>query len=413
MIFYRLLFGLCVSLYAPFALMRQVVGGKRIGDWKGRLGWRPFPRASGSIWIHAVSVGEVGAANAILRAIREAGIERPLVLSSSTAAGLELARASREADHVVPFPFDLQKPVERALSALDPCLLLLTETEIWPLLLERCARRGIPVALVNGRISDRSYGRYRAVRRWLKGSLDRITLFAMQTEDDAKRIRELGAPAGSVLVTGNVKFDIRVADDSIVAQRVRGWASGRRVVIAGSTHEGEETQILEAWNALDPKPLLVIAPRRPERFDLVFDLMVSRGIRVVRSSAALPNPDVVLLDTVGDLASAYAAADLAFIGGTLVPVGGHNPIEAWAHGIPTILGPHTRNFREIVQTGVDGGAAVRVRDARELALAMGRLLGDAADGRARSAVRVRALVDRNRGAARAAADAVLPLRKTA
>lgn len=411
MIFYRLLFGVGLALYAPFALLRQAAGGKRIGDWRGRLGRRPLPAVRGSIWIHAVSVGEVGAANAILRAIREAGIQRPLVLSSSTAAGLELARASREADHVVPFPFDLRGPVDRALSALDPCLLLLTETEIWPLLLERCSRRGIPVALVNGRISDRSYARYRAVRGLLRKSLRRIDLFAMQSEDDARRIRELGALPESVLVTGNVKFDVRVADDSGVAERLRRWAAGRRVVIAGSTHEGEELHVLDAWKTLEPRPLLVIAPRRPERFDAVFDLLVSRGISAARSSGGDPNPDVVLLDTVGDLASAYAAADVAFIGGTLVPLGGHNPIEAWAHGIPTIVGPYTRNFREIVRAGVEGHAGVTVQDPSELAPAMRRILGGTApEARSSSA---RALVENHRGAARAAAAAVLSLRKTA
>ncbi len=411
MIFYRLLFGIALALYAPFALLRQAAGGKRVGDWRGRLGRGTLPRARGSIWIHAVSVGEVGAANSILHAIREAGVRRPLVLSASTAAGLELARASREADHVVPFPFDLRGPVERSLSALDPCLLLLTETEIWPLLLESCARRGIPVALVNGRISDRSYSRYRAVRGLLRGSLRRITLFAMQSEDDARKIRDLGAPPERVLVTGNVKFDVRIADDSRVAERVRAWAAGRRVVIAGSTHEGEELPVLEAWKSLEPRPLLVVAPRRPERFDAVFDLFVAQGFAVGRSTGGRTNPDVVVLDTVGDLASAYAAADVAFIGGTLVPVGGHNPIEAWAHGIPTILGPYTRNFREIVRVGVAGRAAVTVRDSRELASAMGRLLGEASPGTRAS--NARALVENNRGAARAAADAVLPLRKTA
>ena len=410
-IFYRLLFGAGLALYAPFALLRQAAGGKRVGDWKGRLGRGPLPGLQGSIWIHAVSVGEVGAANAVLRAIREAGVRRPLVLSSSTAAGLELARASRDADHVVPFPFDLRRPVERALSALDPCLILLTETEIWPLLLDRCARRGIPVALVNGRISDRSYSRYRFFRRLLRGSIRRIGLFAMQSEVDAGRIRDLGAPPERVRVTGNVKFDVRVANDSAVAQSLRTRAAGRRVVIAGSTHEGEELPVLDAWKTLEPRPLLVVAPRRPERFDAVYDLLASRGVSVARSSGGDTKSDVLLLDTVGDLASAYAAADVAFIGGTLVPVGGHNPIEAWAHGIPTVLGPYTRNFREVVRAGLAGHAAVTVRDSRELASALRGLLGGAAsEARASN---VRALVETHRGAARAAAAAVLPLRKTA
>jgi 3-deoxy-D-manno-octulosonic-acid transferase len=411
-IFYRLLFGFSLLFYAPFALLRQAAGGKRVGDWRGRLGRGPLPKLRGSIWIHAVSVGEVGAANALLRAIREAGASGPFVLSASTAAGLDLARRSREADHVVPFPFDLRGPVDRALAALDPCLLLLTETEIWPLLLVRCESRGVPVALVNGRISDRSFRRYRWIRGWLRASLRRIALFAMQTEEDARRIRELGAPAASVVVTGNVKFDLRVAAGSPIERRIRQWARGRSVVVAGSTHEGEETELLEAWSKLSPRPLLVIAPRRPERFNAVFDLLVSRGHRATRTSEDREEAEVILLDTVGELASAYGAADLAFIGGSLVPVGGHNPIEAWAHGIPTILGPHTRNFREIVRAGVAEKAAVTVRNGRELGRALAHLLQDDAD-RAGSARRARALVEGNRGAARAAATAVLPLRKIA
>ena len=205
---------------------------------------------------------------------------------------------------------------------------------------------------------------------------------------------------------------MQVSEDTSVADRVRRWAAGRRVVIAGSTHEGEEPQVIEAWSALDPRPLLVIAPRRPERFGSVFEILVARGIRAARSSAEAKDADAVVLDTVGELASAYGAADVAFIGGTLVPVGGHNPIEAWAHGVPTILGPHTRNFGDIVGTGIAREAAVTVRDAAELATALRRLLNDA-DARASSSRNARALVEMNGGAARAAAQAVLPLRKIA
>ena len=411
MVLYRIVLATALAAYAPYAFARERLGGKRIGDWRGRFGLSPLPEFHGSVWIHGVSVGEVNAARPILEAIREQSSGTPRVLSSSTAAGLDVAAGVAAADAAVPFPFDLARPVERALSALDPALVLLTETEIWPLFLERCSRRGVPVAIVNGRISHRSYGRYRRARRWLARSLSRIALFAMQTEEDAERIRSLGVSPERIRVTGNVKFDVSPADDAEVARRIRGWAGGRRVVVAGSTHEGEEAAVLDAWEGLDPRPLLVVAPRRPERFDEVFRMLEGRGISARRASEE-GDRDVVLLDTVGQLASAFAAADVAFIGGTFVPVGGHNPIEAWAHGVPTIFGPHVANMRASAEAGVAAGAALVSSTASGLAPVLRELLSDDAGRRARSEA-ASALVARHRGAARETARAVLLLRKSA
>ncbi len=351
----------------------------------------------------------MNAARTILEALR--GLTSgPFVLSSSTAAGLAAAGGVAAADGAIPFPLDLARPVERSLSAADPTLVLLTETEIWPLFLERCARRSVPVAIVNGRISASSFSRYRRAGRWLAPSLERIGLFAMQTDEDAARIAALGVPAAKICVTGNVKFDASSEERPDVAARLRRLAAGRTVVIAGSTHEGEETAVLDAWAALEPRPLLVVAPRRPERFEEVFRRMRERAAGSVRFSSASGEPPAVLLDTVGDLASAFGAADAAFIGGTLADVGGHNPIEAWAKGVPTVLGPHLANVRAIAAEGVAAGAAIPVRTAAELAAAWNGLLANPAGLRARGEAAAR-LVEGHRGAARKTASAVLPLRK--
>jgi 3-deoxy-D-manno-octulosonic-acid transferase len=411
MMLYRLVLATGLVAYAPYAFARESLGGKKVGDWRARFGLTPLPHFHGSIWIHGVSVGEVNAARPILEAIREQSAGVPRVISASTAAGLAVAATVTAADASVAFPFDLARPVERALSALDPSLVLLTETEIWPLFLERCARRGVPVAIVNGRISSRSFSRYRRARRWLAASLSRIALFVMQTEEDAERVRALDVPAGKIVVAGNVKFDVAPPEDPAVTERIRAWAAGRRVIVAGSTHEGEEAAVLDAWGALDPRPLLVIAPRRPERFDEVFRLLGARGAPARRYSEEGAR-DVVLLNSVGKLASVFAAADAAFIGGTLVPAGGHNPIEAWAHGVPTVFGPHVANMRASAEAGIAAGAAIVAPTAADLAPVLRSLLSDDGARRARSAAAAD-LVARHRGAARETAGAVLALRKSA
>ncbi|HEY4231628.1 MAG TPA: glycosyltransferase N-terminal domain-containing protein [Thermoanaerobaculia bacterium] len=415
---YRALAALALAAYAPFAILRSLTGGRRLGDLRGRLGRRPYPRLDGGIWIHAVSVGEIGVAGNLLRALRRRLPDPacPIGISVTTAAGRELAVRTLSAEAAVfAFPFELAGAVERALGETRPSLVVLIETEIWPLFLERAAARSIRVALVNGRISSRSFARYRRIRGFLSRSLSRIALFAMQSREDADRIEAIGAPPERVRDLGNLKYDLPEAPVFPDAERLRRAASGRAVLVAGSTGEGEEELVLDAWAGLAPRPLLVLAPRRPERFDSVARLCASRRLSALRRSTSdsrLPTTDspvdVYLLDSIGELASAYRGAAVAFVGGSLVATGGQNPIEAWAAGVPAIAGPHMENFREIAARGESLGILERARDSADLArrLAAALCSPDATSRRGAEAAR---FVAENRGAAERAADALLAL----
>jgi 3-deoxy-D-manno-octulosonic-acid transferase len=416
---YRALSALALAAYAPFAILRSLTGGRRLGDLRGRLGLRPYPRLDGGVWIHAVSVGEIGVARNLLRALRRRLPDPaacPVGISVTTAAGRELAARTLSAEAAIfSFPFELAGAVERSLEQTRPSLVVLIETEIWPLFLDRAAARSIPVALVNGRISSRSFARYRRIRGFLSRSLSRIALFAMQSREDADRIEALGAAGERVRDLGNLKYDLPEPAAFPDADRLRRAASGRAVLVAGSTGEGEEELVLDAWTGLVPRPLLVLAPRRPERFDSVARLCASRGLTVLRrSSLASPQSpiaspiDVYLLDSIGELASAYRGAALAFVGGSLVPTGGQNPIEAWAAGVPAIAGPHMENFREIAAFGESLGILERARDAADLGRRLAAALASPADTARRGAEAAR-FVAENRGAADRAAGALLAL----
>ncbi len=426
MFVYRLLAAAALLAYSPYALARSWTGARRLGDVRGRLGQERYPDLEGGIWLHAVSVGEVLAARNLLAALSWRAPGRKLGLSVTTAAGRRLAEKT-VADRVpvFSFPFELVRPIEKALSAVRPGLILLTETELWPLFLERAQARRVPVALVNGRVSERSFGRYRLVRHWFGDALERIALFAMQTAEDAERIVFLGAPRERVLVTGNIKYDLPAAPAFADATRLAQAAAGRPVLVAASTAEREEEIVLDAWRELDPRPLLAIAPRRPERFDEVAALIQRSGFALLRRSDAprdspppsnhkseITNhklsPDIYLLDSIGELPSLYREARLAFVGGSLVPAGGHNPIEAWAQGAPAVVGPHTENFREICEQGERLGFLRRVRDGGALRQEFSAALADRRSTAA-SGERARRFVTENRGASAATAGVVLPL----
>lgn len=414
---YRFLSSLAVAAYAPYALIRSATGRRKIGGLKGRFGREPYPDLDSGVWVHAVSVGEVAVARNLIAEIARRSPGTRVGLSSTTAAGLALARRIAPQNvSVFAFPIDLAGPVERALAAVRPGLVLLTETEIWPLFLERAARRGIPCALVNGRLSERSFRRYRVLGRWFARVLRTITFFAMQTEEDADRIRCLGADPARVRVAGNAKYDLPSPPPFADAARLAATASGRPVIVAGSTGEGEDEIVLAAWESLavSERPLLALAPRRPERFDAVARLILSRGLSLVRrSESAAPSPvaagaAVYLLDSIGELASLYRESRLAFIGGSLVASGGHNPIEAWAAGAPVVVGPHTENFAAISADGERLGILERVADGPALAAVISAALSDPA-ALARKSQSARDAVERSRGAVAKTADFVLPL----
>lgn len=412
LLLYRALAAAALGAYAPYALLRSLAGGRRLGDLKGRLGLVRFPDLSGGVWIHAVSVGEIGVARNLLAALERARPGSRFGVSATTAAGREVAeRAFRGKAAVFAYPFDLARPVERALGETGAGLVLLVETEIWPLFLERAGRRGVPVALVNGRLSERSFRRYRLARAFVAKTLSRFALLAMQSREDADRALALGAPPQRVRVTGNVKYDQPEPGAFPDAARLSEAAAGRPVLAAGSTAEGEDEIVLAAWLALPQRPLLLLAPRRPERFDPVARLCESHGLAVLRRSSSvsrLPSPDVYLLDSVGELASAYREAALAFVGGSLVPHGGQNPIEAWAAGAAVVAGPHMENFRDIASAGEARGVLVRVADGPALARTLASALADL-DATRRLGREAARLVAENRGAADRTAAAVLPL----
>jgi 3-deoxy-D-manno-octulosonic-acid transferase len=415
LLLYRVLAALTLAAYAPVALLRRAFGGRRLGDWKARLGGSPTPDLSGGVWIHAVSVGEVGVAAGLFAALHRRLPGVRIGVSTTTAAGREVAeRTFAGRAPVFAFPFDLARPVERALDAARPSLVVLTETEIWPLFIERAARRGIRVALVNGRISERSFARYRRVSGWMRPTLKRISLYAMQSLEDARRARDLGAPAAWIHVLPNVKFDATPAPGFADAPRLRAAAGSRAIVVAGSTGEGEEVMLLDAWQRVPERPLLVLAPRRPERFDAVARLVETRGLSLARRSSphvsrlTSHGVDVYLLDSMGELASVYREAALAYAGGSLIPTGGQNPIEAWSAGVPVLSGPHMENFRAVAAAGEELGILRRVSGTDELSRALAEALGDR-PALARLGERARRLVEESRGAAERTAELIAEL----
>jgi 3-deoxy-D-manno-octulosonic-acid transferase len=415
---YRFLSATALAVYAPYALLRSLTGRRKLGDLPGRFGRAAYPDLEGGIWIHAVSVGEVGVARNLLGELARMAPGRRLGLSATTAAGRQIAERTLPREVAVfAFPFDLAGPVKRALDGVRPGIVLLTETELWPLFLDRARARGIPIALVNGRLSDRSYPRYRLVRRFLARSLDAIALFAVQSSEDAARIEALGAPQARIRVCGNIKYDLPRAAPFADAARLTQLAAGRPVFVAASTGEGEEQVVLDAFRPIARRSLLAIAPRRPERFDRVASLIDQAGFHVVRRSSSdsiqnpksrIQYPPVYLLDTIGELQSLYREARLAFVGGSLVPAGGHNPIEAWAEGVSVVVGPHTQNFRDITAQGEKRGLLTQVSDGNGLARAFASAL-DEPSSLAAAGRRALEFVAGNRGAARRTAEAVLAL----
>ena len=408
-ILYSILLAVGFLLALPWYLWKGRRSGKYTRTFRERMGRLPVNLnvdGDRSIWIHAVSVGEVLAARTLVPALRERFPGHRVFLSTTTQTGNAVAaRGARDLDGLFYAPFDWPGPVRQALSVLNPELLLLVETELWPNLIHQAHRRGTRVAVVNGRISNRSFGRYRQLRGFLRQVLGEVDLFLMQSPAHAERIRELGAPPDRIQVTGNLKYD--AVDPGRPPERLVRLLEGqppRPLWIAGSTVAGEEELVLRAFHRVRERvgdAGFLMAPRHPERFDAVPPLVEAAGFRCRRRSTLEPGAwgdgEVLLLDTLGELARLYALASVVFVGGSLVPSGGHNILEPAAAGKPVVVGPHMENFQEIADQFLSEEALVQVGSPEDLGGAVAELMLDEARRRALGE-RARGLVERNRGA---------------
>ena len=400
---------------SPWFIYQALRYKKYVGSLSQRMGYLPVSfniDADESIWIHAVSVGEVLTARPLISDLKRRYPTLRMFLSTTTMAGQQLARRNvQDVDAVFYFPFDLGLVVRRTLDLVRPRLFIMMETEIWPNLLNECRKRGIKTAVVNGRLSPRSFPRYRMVRPLMKRVLDDIDRFLVQSEESARRFIELGADPSRVVVTGSLKFDSLDLSSTAMQARARDRVlryfrvpQSRPVIVAGSTMKGEEPAILRAFRrvrAASPTTLLVIAPRNPERFGEVDQLVRSEGWKTARRSDLAvdsePRVDVVVLDTIGELATVYQIGTVVFVGGSLVATGGHNVLEPAVFGKPIVFGPHMENFLEIADAFVTNGAGVQVSGEHELEEAFLSLMSDPVR-RARLGAAARALVEANRGA---------------
>lgn len=385
--FYSLCFTLGFVLALPYFLFQALTHQKYLASFRQRLGNLPAQFASipaGGIWIHAVSVGELLAVLPLVHALQQRWPARPLWISTTTSTGQGLARTKLAGQaRVFYFPLDWRFAVRKALAATRPAIVLVAETEIWPNFLRECRSRHVPVLLVNGRLSDRSVRRYRIVRPFLKRVLSDFQRCCMQTKLDRERLLSIGASETEVEVCGNLKYDIAVPEgfqSKVEAYRQLFCLSeGRFVIVAGSTMKDEEVEVLSAFKSLRaccPQALLILAPRHPERFDEVEALLAGQRFRYCRrsklkperSQQPAPQTEVILLDSMGELATLYALADVVFIGGSLVPTGGHNILEPALYRKPILFGPHMDNFREMSQHFLEKQAAIQIGSSSELGL---------------------------------------------
>ncbi len=382
----RALYTLAWWALLPFAFLYLLGRSRRQPEyrrhWGERLGGAPDPGDRPVIWLHAVSVGETRAAAPLIQALLARHPDHTLLLTHTTPTG-RATGAELFGGQVVQayLPYDLPWCVARFLARARPRLGVILETEVWPNLLAACERRGVPVYLVNARMSEKSARGYARFGPLTRASLARFQAIAAQSAADAERLQRLGAPAA--VVAGNLKFDVPPpADTAKRAAELRAAYGTRFVFLAASTREGEEALLLDALAALDlPDLLLVIVPRHPQRFEEVARLIEARGLRLARRSerrAVAPGVSVFLGDSMGEMAAYYAAADVAYVGGSLLPHGGQNLIEAAAAGVPVLIGPHTWNFAEAAQQAVDCGAALRVQDVGQLVERVTALYADSA-----------------------------------
>ncbi|MFC6646659.1 3-deoxy-D-manno-octulosonic acid transferase [Granulicella cerasi] len=368
MLVYSLLLAVGLLVSAPWWLLRMATTARYREGLQQRLG--AVPRALQSyvagrrvVWVHAVSVGETLAATRLVSELEAAlGDGWRVVISTTTRTGQALARERFGAERVFYMPLDFAWTVRAYLNALEPAALVLMESELWPRLLHEAQRRGIPRIVANARVSDRSYRRALKVRWLWKHVLAKVSVFLAQSEEDARRLQELGA--ANAKAAGNLKYDVRPPKNSALADRILALAHGRRILVAGSTlgeNPSEDVTMVEAINSfpVDDRPLLVLAPRHPENFEAAYNIAKHQPVlraTEIKGGSFDDNTQIVVLDTIGDLAALYAVADLAFVGGSLVKRGGHNPLEPAQFGVPVLMGPSFENFRGVVNAMQEANA---------------------------------------------------------
>jgi len=409
-VFQRFIYTLTLYLLTPFVLYRLTARGIKyhgyLARWRERFGFFPDPGIRDSIWIHAVSLGEVNAAVPLIKALMERYRDTPFVITTVTPTGSDrvLQLFGDRVFHVY-LPYDLTSAVRRFLDRVRPRLAVIMETEIWPNLFMTCAERGVSIVVANARLSEKSLRGYWPIQPLVRRAIRCASFVAAQSATDEERLRLLGATEPRLAVVGNLKFDMAVPDG--VLERGAAFRAaaggGRPVWIAASTHEGEEMVVLKAHAAVlrrFPDALLLVAPRHPERFKPFAAACRAYGFRTLTRSeegGADPNCQCFVADSMGELLMFYATADVAFVGGSLVPVGGHNLLEPAALGRPAIVGPQTFNFEEVTEDLIAAGAVMRIVEADELGPAVVRLLSRDAERR-RMGEAALAVMERERGA---------------
>jgi len=419
----RAIYTAFLYLLVPFVVLRLLWRGLRAPDywrhWPERFGFAIKRQSSPTLWIHAVSVGEAIAAFPLVSALRERYPDLEVVITTTTPTGAARVRAQYGAEVTQCYlPYDLPGAVRRFLTRTRPVIAIIMETELWPNLFHYCRKRRVPVVIANARLSERSARRYRRFGRLTRATIAEVERFAAQTVNDGERLLMLGARAQQVQVTGNIKFDIELpADLRERAAMLRAcWGSERPVWIAASTHAGEDELVLEAHRQArenHPDLVLLLVPRHPERFERVAALCRTHGLRLARRTAEDCNreTEVYLGDTMGELRMLIAAADLAFVGGSMVPVGGHNVLEPAAVGVPVLFGPYMFNFTEAAHLLLDADAAIEVHNCEELAQAVDNYLRNA-DRREAAGINGLRVVEQNRGALRRQLDLIAELLDT-
>lgn len=374
--------------------------------WGERLGFFKAPLQTNGLWLHSVSVGETIAAAPLIKQIQQSYPDLPITITTMTPTGSERVRAlfGDSVFHVY-VPYDTPSAVGRFLKKVRPKLALIMETELWPNLIHQCSRQQVPVLIANARLSARSAKGYGRFPKLTQPMLQQVSCIAAQAEADGQRFVELGLEPQKLQVTGSIKFDIQVSSELLVdAQQLRSqWGVERPVWVAASTHHGEDEPILQVFKALlqhYPQALLVLVPRHPERFADVAQLCRSQGFDVAVRSQQQPvsaDTQILLADTMGELMLFYAVSDIAFVGGSLVPTGGHNFLEPAALGVPVLAGPHVFNFTEISRLLVDAGGMCQLETVEQLAAEVRRLM-DQSDERQKMGEAARSVVQNNGGA---------------